>query len=70
MNYNAFSTTEAYPEPCQTSKTGSFSKIVNCFQSITIFTKHSILHVGKGYEYTFYEGKETMEIFNQKRIVS
>ena len=23
--------TEAYPEPCQTSKIGFFAKIVNCF---------------------------------------
>ena len=37
--------TEAYLEPCQTSKEELFAKVVNCFQPWTIFAKNSILDV-------------------------
>ena len=37
--------TEAYPEPCQTSKMERFAKIVNDFYPLTIFTRRSILDV-------------------------
>ena len=33
----------AYLEPCQTSKTGHFAKLINVFQSLTISIKCSIL---------------------------
>ena len=35
---------EAYQEPCQTSKMKVFAKIVNEFSSLTVFTKSSILY--------------------------
>ena len=41
---------EAYSEPCQTSKMEHFAKIVNAFQLLTIFAKHSILYVWLGSE--------------------
>ena len=43
--------TEAYSEPCQTSKIESFAKIVNGFMPLTIFAKRSILDVWQGSEY-------------------
>ena len=36
---------EAYLEPCQTSKMEYSTKIVNGFQSLNIFAKHSILDI-------------------------
>ena len=39
-----------YRELSETSKTGFFSKIVDCIQPFTIFAKHFILGVSKGYE--------------------
>ena len=36
---------EAYAEPCQTSKMELFTEIVNGFEPLTIFAKSSILHV-------------------------
>ena len=44
--------TEAYSEPCQTFKTFFFAKIVKSFQSLSIFTKSSILEVFQSSEYT------------------
>ena len=41
---------EAYLEPCQTSKTDIFAKIINGFQSLTIFAKSSITDIWQGYE--------------------
>ena len=43
---------EPYLEPCETSKMAYFAKIVNSFQPLTIFTKHSILDVSQGSEYS------------------
>ena len=43
---------ETYLEPFQTSKTNFFVKIVNQFQSLTIFAKSPILKVWQGSEYT------------------
>ena len=42
---------EAYSEPFKASKMKLFVKIVNDFQSLTIFAKSSILDVWQGYEY-------------------
>ena len=42
---------EEYSEPCQASKMKLLVKIVNNFQSFTIFAKHSILDVWEGSEY-------------------
>ena len=42
---------EAYSEPCQTSKVEIFAKIVNGFCQLTIFSKRSILDVWQGSEY-------------------
>ena len=36
---------EAYSEPSQISKMKDFAKITNCFESLTIFVKHSILDI-------------------------
>ena len=36
---------QAYSEPCQTFKMGCFENIVNGFQPLTLFSKHSILDV-------------------------
>ena len=36
---------ETYSKPCQTSKMTHFVKIVNDFEPIAIFVKHSISHV-------------------------
>ena len=33
------SLSEAYLEPCQTSKVGPFAKMINGFQSLSIFAK-------------------------------
>ena len=40
-----FDIIEAFSELRQTSKTERFGKPINVFQSLTIFVKHSILHV-------------------------
>ena len=37
--------TEAYSEPCETSKMKLFAKIVNGFKSLIIFTKSFVLGV-------------------------
>ena len=42
--------TEAYSEPCRTSKMGLFVKIVNSFQPFTISAKSFILDVRLGSE--------------------
>ena len=34
---------KVYSEPCQTSKVTRFAKMVNDFQPLTVFAKHSIL---------------------------
>ena len=41
---------EAYSEHCQTSKMELFEKIIEGFESLTIFEKHSILNVWQGSE--------------------
>ena len=41
---------EAYSQPCQTSEMERFVKIVNNFQLLTIFAKHSILDISEGYD--------------------
>ena len=41
---------EAYSEPCQTSKMKFFGKMVKDFQSLNILTKNSILGVLRGPE--------------------
>ena len=43
--------TQAYSEPCQTSKIERFAKIVNVFQPLTTFAKRTILDVWQGSEY-------------------
>ena len=42
---------EKYSELCQIFKMESFAKIVNGFQSLTIFAKRYILDVWQGSEY-------------------
>ena len=42
---------DAYSEPCQTSKTERFAKIVNGLKSLTILAICSILDVRQGSEY-------------------
>ena len=42
---------EAYSEPCETSKMDFFAKIINDFQPPNIFGKSSILDVWQGSEY-------------------
>ena len=42
---------EAYSEPCQASQIKLFGKIVNLFQSLTIFVKIFILNVWQGSEF-------------------
>ena len=42
---------EAYSEPCQTSKMEVFAKIVNGFSFLTIFLKLSILDVWQDSEF-------------------
>ena len=42
---------EAYSEPCQTSKMEVFTKIVNGFSFLTIFAKSSILDVWQDSEF-------------------
>ena len=44
------SKSEAYSEPCQTSKRERFAKIVNGIHSLTVFAKCSILDVSLGSE--------------------
>ena len=44
---------EAYSEPCQTSKMELFAKIVNGQKPFTIFVKHFIWGVWQGSEYAF-----------------
>ena len=41
----------AYSEPCQTSKTEFFAKMVNGLQQLIIFTKSSILAVWQSSKY-------------------
>ena len=43
---------EAYLEPCQTSKMNLFGKIVDGFLPWSVFVKSSILDVWQGFEYT------------------
>ena len=42
---SAGSLTEAYSDPCQTSKMENFAKIVDGFQPLPIFAKRSIIDV-------------------------
>ena len=42
---------EAYSEPCQTSKMEVFAKIVNSFSFFTIFAKFSILDIWQDSEF-------------------
>ena len=42
---------EGYSEHCQTSKMELFEKIIENFESLTIFEKRSILNVWQGSEY-------------------
>ena len=44
--------TEAYSEPCQTSKMELFEKKVNSFQPLTIFARILFLDVWLGSGYT------------------
>ena len=46
-----FCFTEAYSEPCQTSKMQCFAKIVIAEKALTIFPKNSILDIWQGSEY-------------------
>ena len=48
---------EAYPEPNQISETKLFPKIVNGFQSLTIFAKSPILDVKQGSKYVCVRGE-------------
>ena len=41
---------EAYSEPCQTSKMECFAKMLNYQKPLTIFTKRSVLGVLQGSE--------------------
>ena len=59
-----FYETETYSELCQTSKMNSFTKTVNDFQPITIFSKSSILDVWQRSEYASVEMKT--RIFKRK----
>ena len=52
QSINQFVNSEAYSEPCQIAKIVRFAKIVNSFQSLTIFAKRSILDVSQGSEYS------------------
>ena len=54
-NYFTLYSVEAYLKPCQESKMKAFLKIVNVFQSLTIFAKSSILDVWQGSEYVSVE---------------
>ena len=45
------SLSETYLEPCQTSKTGPFLKMINCFLSLNFFAKKTSLDVSLGCEY-------------------
>ena len=49
---NFIKTTEAYSQPCHTSKKELTLKIVNCVKPLTIFTKRFFLDVWQGSEYT------------------
>ena len=49
--------TEAYSEPCQTSKMDLFAKIFDEWKQLTIFEKSSILDVWSGSEYASAECK-------------
>ena len=48
---NYISLEEAYSEPCQRSLMQYFKKIVNSFQKLIVFAKHSILDVLQVHEY-------------------
>ena len=52
---------EAYSEPCQTSKTEVFTKIVNAFSFFTNFAKSSILGVWQDSEFPRKPGKDLRE---------
>ena len=45
LSYGKYQLTEVLSEPCQTSKTEHFAKIVSDFLPLTIFAKCSILGV-------------------------
>ena len=47
---NVYWNSEAYLEPCQTSKIDIFAKIINGFQSLTTFTESSFTDIWQGYE--------------------
>ena len=49
---NNFSNSQAYSEPCQTSKMECFEEVVNSWKLLTYFAKLSILDVWQGSEYT------------------
>ena len=43
---------DTFSELSQTSKMELFAKLISGIQPLTIFTKHSILDVSQGYDYT------------------
>ena len=55
---------KAYCEPCQPSKMKRFVKIVNGFQSLTIFAKRFILDVWQCFEYTSDNGIYAFDLDN------
>ena len=52
---------EAYSEPCRTSKTERFAQIVNGFQWLTVFAKRSILDAWQVSEYVSRCGVKTIK---------
>ena len=57
--------TDAYSEPCQTSMTEHFAKIVNDILLLIIFEKSLILDVGEGPEYAFVLHKNEAKLFTR-----
>ena len=49
---------ETHWEAIQTSKMEPFAKIIDCIRPLTIFVKHSMLHVSQSYEYALDRTKQ------------
>ena len=58
-----------YSERSETSKMELFAKVVDCITLLTIFAKHFIIGVSKGYEYASYKTKQNpgaLSLISQK----
>ena len=68
LQENNRKSSHAYSETCQTLKMKFFTKIVNGFQTLTIFAKSSIVNIWQGSEYVSGYSQEELISFRSQSI--